>query len=455
METAHSDHGFHWTSIPLIGFAIGSFAGIAIAQTSLGLGLLGLILSPIFRRKWGGSPPRDIGPALGGLAPVLIFYFAVQIFAIVTSQHIYRSFTCLRGDLPVLILPLFVLLFLRSPRPWLPLWVFLGMAALSGLYGLWQFFSGMDLYHGEGLEALAAGTYIAIGNLGGHLTYGGVHLVATLLALGLALYGPPGRIRRWAWFLALASGAGLLTSAARTAWVGFLAGSSVLLWGLGRRRFLLGLAAMIVLAGLALLLPGVADRAQGFLQFSDLPRIRLWRTALKIWADFPIFGAGLGAYKTHFPLYKLPGGYMSTIHPHNDLLNIAVHSGIAGLVAFAWLWIRLWRGLKEGLAAPARVRGLAWGGLAVIVGFLVAGGGQCYFTDEEPVAALWFVLGMGITAVWSAKGYPQDAAQRKDGIDDEGLEALPPLDQGVASGTSQPSPTDRFRIPSRAGDRSG
>ena len=163
---SHRDFNWsrHWTLIPLIGFAVGSFAGIAIAQTALGLGVLGLLMEPVFRRKSTHNPRVGPGPYMGGLAPPLIFYFAVAIISIVTSQHIHRSFTCLRGDLPVLILPLFILLFLRTSRPWLPVWSFLAMAAISGLYGLWQFFFGLDLYHAEPLESLGGGVFIAVGH---------------------------------------------------------------------------------------------------------------------------------------------------------------------------------------------------------------------------------------------------------------------------------------------------
>jgi O-antigen ligase len=453
MRSPEDSLSSQWTLPVLGGFCVGSFTGIAIAQSALALGAFGLLLDGWIRYRRDPAALRQRHrPTLfpEGLVPVLTFYFAVQILAVVFSQHVSRSIGCFKGDLPVLFLPLLILLLLRTNRPSVPLWIFLGMGALSGIYGLWQFVFGLDLYDGQPLEALPGGGYIAVGGLGGHLTYGGLQLIATLMGAGLLLHGPGGRTRQVALLLTLACGVGVLASGARTAWLGTLAGLLVLLATLGWKRFALG-AAVLVAGGLLFLsLPGVSARASGFLQLGDLPRIRLWETAVRIWQDFPLLGAGLGSFKTHFSAYKVPGLYDSTIHPHNDLLNVAVHSGAAGLLAFGSLWLWIFRSLRRWRPLTSMDRGVIRGALATAAGFLVAGLGQCYFTDEEPLTALWFAIALGLTAGWRASPGGQEPP-KEEGVHGEARQALAPLIEGKASRPHEPAPSAGMRD---AGDSS-
>jgi O-antigen ligase len=372
----------------LLGFlGVALFLGIAPAETALALaGLAGLAAS------------RDSGAKPTWLFPSLALYFGVQIVSVLLSLDPRRSFLCLRGDLPVLFLPLLVWLMGRLRKPHTLVWAYLAGAALSGLYGVWQFVFGFDLVRGQALKPLPGPGYLAVGFFGGHLTYGGQQMLATLLALGLLLE-TRGRERGWLLFFGLAAAAGLVASGARTAWAGAAAGG-VLLVAMGGRRGRLAAAAMAVAFLLFVAaVPGLRQRAAEVLALGTMPRWRLWQTALRIWADHPLFGAGLGMWKILFPVYKVAGPYASTGHPHQDVLNVLVHSGLAGLLAFGNLWGVLWIRLQRlrSLAPRGLASGAILGASAAIVGFLVAGLGQCYFTDEESLLGLWYVVTLGLT----------------------------------------------------------
>ncbi|MFH1143866.1 MAG: O-antigen ligase family protein [Candidatus Eisenbacteria bacterium] len=208
---------------------------------------------------------------------------------------------------------------------------FAASAGLAGLHGLAQHFLGRDWLRGGTLERLGGG-YMAVGTLGHHLSYAGVLLPAFFVALAL------GARRRWCWIpVAALIGGGILFSYARTAWVRLAGGLFCLGLVRGRRTLFLSLGGLVAISAIVLLAePAVLQRFGAMLRLGEDPRSRLWLTALHIGRDHPWMGAGLGSWDVLFPLYQLPGRYMSTARPHSDVLNILVETGVTGVIA----WLR-------------------------------------------------------------------------------------------------------------------
>lgn len=398
-------------------FALAAPFSIFATQTAVALLVIGLLADP--RPVLRGLRARP------GILAAVGFYFLVQALAILYSQHPLRSLLVLKGDLPVLLLPLFLAALDRPGTRRVALPLLWGSLALAGLLGAVQYATGSDPFGRAELEPYHAGGFIAVGTLGGHLTYAGV-LMLGCAAAWARLLAARGRERAWALGLLLLTGAGLLASFARSAWLG-VAGGALLsavatAWLAGERDgararplrriarvAIAALALASVAAAAILLVPGVAERLGSLFAASDL-RGRLWGTALRIFADFPLFGAGLGGFQTHFEAYRLPGTYQATCHPHNDWLNTLAHSGLAGALALATLWATL---LRAGLSPdrPARARVLL---LGLVATFLLAGLGQCYFTDEEPAMALWFLIAAALTepaASTAGMGRPSSPAR--------------------------------------------
>jgi len=385
-------------------FALGAPTSIFLAQVgifaclALALAHPRLALRPLVRH-----------PELGA---ALVFYFLVQLASIVYSQHPLRSLICLRGDWPVVYLPiLLAVLQVRAARRVAWVTVLLA-AAVAGVIGLIQNTTGVDPLGRTALEADGSGRFHAIGTLRGHLTYGGVMLAGFAAAFAL-LIGASGRRRVGILLVTAACGVGLITSYARSALLGAVVGAvaaTAATLAAGRRgrehRLRALIPAVLIAAGGVLaiaFLPGLLARFAGLGEFGSDPRSRLWGTALRIFADFPLFGAGLGSFKSHFPLYRLPGDYMATGHPHSDLLNVLVHSGLAGLLA----WIALWWAVLR--AAWVSGRGVL--AIAIVAAFLTAGLLQCYFTDEEPAAMLWLLLALAISE-GASKGASEGEGER-------------------------------------------
>lgn len=363
---------------------IGLFALAApwsIAGAQIAFVLTALIL--VFERIRG----RIHTPPLPWTLLAVLAFLLAQAASIPGSVHPARSLRCFDGSWVLLFPFVFWPVLHRARIRRVGLFTLIISGGLAGVYGCVQHLQGIDwLHQAKTLENYGGGGYVSVGNLSSHLTYAGVLLPIFFLALGWTLdRGLPRR--RWAGISALAIGLALIASFTRSAWIGLAAGILIFGFWRGRRMaitFTVGLFATAAVAYVSQ--PALARRLASILDIQETPRWKLWQAALSIIADHPWNGAGLGSFKTQFPIYKIPGEYMSTIHPHSDLLNHMVEAGIWGGLAWIAIWVAFLLETR-GTSRSAKVDGLRAG----VVALLVAGVAQCYSTDEE-VAQVWMFL---------------------------------------------------------------
>jgi O-antigen ligase len=228
------------------------------------------------------------------------------------------------------------------------------------------------------------------------LFFGSPNLVGTALLLlaplAVTLLWRKDRRHIVAIVLAVASGLAILLSGSRGAWLG--AGIGVILalvfaatrlragsWSVAglvaraRAQPLLIVPVVIAVAAGVVLAPSLLARfAQGG---GDL-RLDLWRSALTIFGDHPIFGAGPGTW-VQLKVAANPAGVPNLILPHaHDLyVQAAAELGVVGLAALTILAVtvlrRLWTGWRS--TAHDRSAGLSTEAAAVTVS-LVAFAGQ-------------------------------------------------------------------------------
>ncbi|HZI93979.1 MAG TPA: O-antigen ligase family protein, partial [Patescibacteria group bacterium] len=104
-------------------------------------------------------------------------------------------------------------------------------------------------------------------------------------------------------------------------------------------------------------------RLQSVAEFGSEPslsaRLIGWRYTLRILHDYPIVGSGLGTFPEAW-IYYYPGGTAGIWkEAHNDYLQVAAETGIAGAAVFAW---GLFRFLKRYLFRMPRVAPGEWAG---------------------------------------------------------------------------------------------
>jgi O-antigen ligase len=378
--------------IAICGFAFFSPWSIAGAQTAVGVGLFAWLAKIVLsgRVKWNHTP-LDL--------PILA-YVLTQAISVAFSPYRAQSFRALGEEWLLLVFFLMVNNVQGEEKVKKLFGILVSVSTLVALYAIWQHYTGLDLYRGRTLEPRGS-VFLSLGLFDHHLTFGGYYMLVFLLSWIFLLGG-----RRWGWarvidFVSpIIIGLALVFSYARSAWLGAVSG--VLTLGLlrGRKFAVLLLVGLVLLCLLVYVIePTSWDRIKEISISKDKPestRIRLWLTSINMIKDKPIWGIGLGNFNRLFDRYKVEGFYDTTCHPHNDFLNVAVNSGILGLLAYLWIWVAFFRSTLRSVRRGEKrtfVRAAQIAGMAAITGFLVASLFQCYYTDAEVNMLLMFILG--------------------------------------------------------------
>lgn len=132
-----------------------------------------------------------------------------------------------------------------------------------------------------------------------------------------------------------------------------------------------------------------------------------WEAAIKIWEDFPLFGAGVGKYvllKNRY-LPEARQRWLFFCEAHNYYLKILSELGVVGLIAFVVvlgsIGVQVRRGWQASdLAGRRRVAALALG----LLGFLVTSFSQDPLTLREMQYIFWAVVALLVLETREATG---------------------------------------------------
>jgi len=246
-----------------------------------------------------------------------------------------------------------------------------------------------------------------------YMTLAGVLLPVLLVTLPRLLVGGSYRGRlAGPWLVMLW---GLIVTYTRGAWIGFGAGVLTVAATVRRGRWLL-VTGLVVLVAAGLVAPrelrhrllSMADAGEAGVR----ERLFMWKSGLAMWRERPLVGVGPGEVRREYPRFALPeAAKKRTSHVHNTPLQILVERGVVGLVAWLVIWAAFFTrcvGLLRRLPGEAVAeRALVVGGMAAIVGFLVAGLSEYNFGDSEVVMVAWVVMALP----W-ATGQAQDLPER-------------------------------------------
>jgi O-antigen ligase len=185
------------------------------------------------------------------------------------------------------------------------------------------------------------------------------------------------------------------------------------------RRYLLY---MFVLGATALMIPGVLDRLADLKQGNTVStyanlnsfawRVYLWQTALD-WmrSSTYLFGNGFQSLKEYSPLFFPLAGKIN-FGAHSVYIQVLFELGIAGLLAFCWLYFRVLKELTRLVKSDALA---AFSLIVVVVNFLI-----CCFSDNmldylSYAWYLWFAVGAGCALARNTSAQPEDAGLRGRG----------------------------------------
>jgi O-antigen ligase len=282
-------------------------------------------------------------------------------------------------------------------------------AVIQAVIGIWQF-----MFRGEGPEhfVVLGRFYRASGTFEQPNPFGGYMNLTALLAIGILIgllmefiYRTKNSATRntspensrylgviiallAVFFAAAMTTIALIFSWSRGAWMGFLAGLTIIavFWPkrlrYGLLMFFAALIGLVLLYQSNLLPPTIVDRVSGFTEdltfddvrgvdinddnYSVLERLAHWQAALDMAGDQPWLGIGFGNYGAVYAEYALLNWPDALGHAHNYYLNTLAEVGVFGFMAYMLLWgMVFWQTLRILGRETWPVRGVALGLIGV------------------------------------------------------------------------------------------
>lgn len=133
-------------------------------------------------------------------------------------------------------------------------------------------------------------------------------------------------------------------------------------------------------------------------------RIAVYRNSLNMIRRHPLTGLGVNTYMKNYRFYKESPEYRGVVtsdymYAHNNFLQMAAETGLAGLSAFLWLLCALFR-TTAGIYRTSRDPFLKTAGLGLIacsIAFLVNGltESSLYYPRAAPI--FWFIAGIALS----------------------------------------------------------
>lgn len=140
--------------------------------------------------------------------------------------------------------------------------------------------------------------------------------------------------------------------------------------------------------------------------YDDIPpqpspgRLTLWRIALRMAQEHPLFGVGPDNYRLTYGAYLGSTRWNTNIHANNMYIESLADSGVVGLLAFVIMSLALARMALQ--SVPAAMQSPLWPWYLALVGSLCAWyvhGLVDYFYEFAPAStAFWLLLGLAASA---------------------------------------------------------
>lgn len=236
-----------------------------------------------------------------------------------------------------------------------------------------------------------------------YMTAGGIKMILILVVVPFVLHrDTPKRIRIWSAVALVPTFMALLLTYTRSAWLGFLAGMTVI--GVVKNRWVLPALGVLVGAFFFLAPSTLTYRALSIIDPNDptvASRLTMWSTGLRIFADHPVVGVGDIDMHEFYGQYKSPDDPEFGGHLHSNFIQLLVTLGSVGFLAVCALFYktltteyRVFQHTKTGWLQGS----VSLGALGVFVGFLVAGLFEWNFGDHEIMTLVWATVGLSLAS---------------------------------------------------------
>jgi len=366
----------------LVSFVCFSFFSISLTQISCGIGGLAWATKCFLTQSWG----KQIYPLR---IPFFLFIFACLI-AVAGAPDISASYKSLKRLLEILIF-FWAANCITSEelRERLTI-ILIAAATLSTLGGLYNAFE-TGVLHGARAE----------GTMSVYMTFAGLLMLSLLISSGKLVFAP--KENKWIYIAFVMLSACLLLSYTRQAWLGVIAGIIFLIWF--RKKSLLWFLPVALVVVFAISPNAIKFRINSLTDLNDANlqrRVALWQGGWLVFKDHPLTGCGFKCIDVLNQDYPDPSGIIGKLRGmHNNFLQLAVDTGLFGLITWISIWVAYFMNLYQRLTANSGdlvYKKDAMGSAAAVVGFLVAGFFETNFYDSEVSMLLYFIMALPFAA---------------------------------------------------------
>ncbi|HOD12741.1 MAG TPA: O-antigen ligase family protein [Candidatus Omnitrophota bacterium] len=271
------------------------------------------------------------------------------------------------------------------------IYVFVFGAALVGLSALSQKFFGFEFFR---QRPIAGG--IVTGPFENPNSFSPYLVICLCVVIALASWKWPRKALNFSLLgVGLILLVGLLFTFSRAGWLGFVAGSVVMMFLFDKKKLLLSLFAVFVLS-LLLFFPFTQRLVYSFRAGWDSERFIIWRESITMIQENPFLGKGLGTYMDHSK--KDIASDVGSHYAHNCYLQMWAETGMFTLLTFLLLaGFVLYRGIRISLRSKDDDLGILLGGLtAGLFGFLVASFFDTQLYSLQLSVLFWVMLGVAV-----------------------------------------------------------
>jgi O-antigen ligase len=367
ISTAPPDTASMTDRLELVGllalFGVGAALqlSIAIAQSLLAIAVICWLAVVIVGRERFAAP-RFFWP--------LLAYAGATLVSAAFSAQPALSLTDSKQLVLFLIVPVTYRL-VSGPRSVTMMTVIVSVGAASAAFGIFQF--GLLHYNQLGQRPQ--------GSLGHYMTYSGLLMLVTGVALARILFGRSERV--WPALVLPALLMALALTLSRSAWVGACAAVAMLL--LLKDFRLLAVLPLVAAIGFATAPAAVSQRFTSIFNTQDATRrdrVAMLREGVHMIRDHPLVGVGPNMVQQVYERYRVPEA-VERVNPHlhNVPMQIAAERGLPALA----IWLSFLTVLSLDLIRLFRAghRMVSAAALAAILSMLGAGLLEYNFGDSE------------------------------------------------------------------------
>ena len=414
----------NWNRVFLYLLFICSTFSIAGTDTAISI----LFLITLFHWFWNRRLLQLKNPLLWAI----LFFMASAVFSGLLNAYETEHLMALRTNWRILLPLLLAVILADVDEDWL-LWIFFLFVMLIAIYGIIQYFTGVDWLRPAGQDFTTSylsgingdnTVYHGKGNFTHHLTYGGFLLLCFPLLASLIF------CRDWTPFTRLFTGAitilvllAIGSSLGRSIWLGTAVAVTIMLFRISPKLMLA--LTILALAGGTYLSTQFSEPSfemrtptnrieiiqhrliSGLMLKSNQDRILMWEAAIAAIKDHFWLGIGYNNDAEIMPIY-LELITERTGHKFNNNAGTGVHNiylqtwinyGLLGFLGYlSILFIFLWQSIST-IFQTTRFgyeNSILWGAVAGVCGFMVAGFFENNFRDGEVQAMLLILMGLSL-----------------------------------------------------------